>query len=297
MNSKKIYSIIAVVFAITYVYNLFWFVKTLLDFNEYAFQFSFFARYISTFIGIAGVIIFFTSQFKRSNLLRLIMCFEIMSFPFLAFWYFQFLVIGIGPSHLKPSLNWTFVVGCVINFSLIVCSIIGLRMLSLNKTAKLSYSDPGAIYTATFSPAPAGLRFVNRLVDVVMILYILFINAETVLDIYSNGENIGPEIYLVLEIPFLIFYYLALEGLFNTSAGKAVTGTTIVNENGERPRFMQIVGRTFCRLIPFEAFSFFGAVPRGWHDTLSNTYVVESINKEDAVIEDIILDVEINNQS
>jgi uncharacterized RDD family membrane protein YckC len=167
-------------------------------------------------------------------------------------------------------------------------------MLSLNKTAKLSYSDTGTLRAATFFPASAGLRFANRLVDAVVMMYILFTNLGLVSDVFSREEKFEPEFFILLEIPFLILYYLILEALFNTSAGKAATGTTIVNENGERPRFAQILGRTFCRLIPFEAFSFLGAVPRGWHDTMTNTYVVESINKEDAAMEDIILDAELN---
>jgi uncharacterized RDD family membrane protein YckC len=295
MNSKKVYSVIAAVFAVTYGYNLFWFFKALLDFSSYGFfPPYFFIRYLSTFAGIAGIIIFIASHFKRSNLLRVIMCFEIMSFPFLAIWYVQFLTTGFGPYNVKPQLNWTFVVGCVVNLSLIICSSIGLRMLSLNKTAKLSYTDAGIIGTAVFFPASAGLRFVNRLVDAVMILYVLFTNAGIIMDVVGNQRHVDPWLLLLLEIPFLLFYYLVLEAVFNTSAGKAATGTTIVNETGERPRFTQILGRTFCRLIPFEAFSFFGEVPRGWHDTMTNTYVVESINREDTAMEDIILDAELN---
>ena len=86
MNTKKIYSIIAAVFAVTYAYNLFWFFKSLIEFSNYGFQFSFFIRYIPTFAGITGLIIFAASQFKRSNLLRMMMCLEVMSFPFLLFW-------------------------------------------------------------------------------------------------------------------------------------------------------------------------------------------------------------------
>src|SRR4029079_11155655 len=138
------------------------------------------------------------------------------------FWYFNFLVIGFGPAHVKPHLNWTFNTGCVINISLLVCSIAGLRMLSLNKTAKLSYIDD-TLDTATFYPASAGLRFVNRLVDGVLILYILFTNAGIILSVYENGSDITPQVYFLLEIPFLIIYYLILEGIFNTSAGKCAT--------------------------------------------------------------------------
>ena len=77
---------------------------------------------------------------------------------------------------------------------------------------------------------------------------------------------------VVLGTIFLVTYYLFFEGLWGRSPGKLVFGTVVVNEEGMRPRFRQIVGRTLCRLIPFEAFSFFGS--RGWHDRIPKTRVV-----------------------
>ena len=78
----------------------------------------------------------------------------------------------------------------------------------------------------------------------------------------------------LLGVPILIGYYLFFEGLFGRTVGKFVTGTRVVNELGLRPSFKQILGRTFARLIPFEAFSFLGSDSRGWHDSLSKTFVV-----------------------
>jgi hypothetical protein len=48
----------------------------------------------------------------------------------------------------------------------------------------------------------------------------------------------------------------------------------VINETGEPVSVLRALGRTFCRLIPFEHFSFFGS--RGWHDSLSRTDVVEA---------------------
>ncbi len=295
MDQKKIHQLIAVVFAVTYGYNLFWFFKTFTEFGIYglSFFFRYTVRYIPIFLGITGLIIFISSQFKRSNLLRIIMCMEITSFPFLALWYIQFFTKTYGPHNESPTVNWTFYIGCIINLSLLVTSIIGLRSLSFNKTASLTYIDYGTERVGQFSPASAGQRFVNRLVDGVMIMYILLINLESI-TIFSNYEsNLEFVFVIILEIPFLIFYYLVLEGIFNTTAGKCATSTTIVNEFGTRPSFAQILGRTFCRLIPFEALSFLSAGARGWHDSLTNTYVTASINKEDAAMNEITLDAEL----
>ncbi|QDS95071.1 hypothetical protein FF011L_38550 [Roseimaritima multifibrata] len=49
-----------------------------------------------------------------------------------------------------------------------------------------------------------------------------------------------------------------------------------VNEEGGKASFGQVAGRTICRLIPFEIFSFFGTPCRGWHDKIPKTFVVKA---------------------
>jgi uncharacterized RDD family membrane protein YckC len=70
-------------------------------------------------------------------------------------------------------------------------------------------------------------------------------------------------------------YYLVCESLFGATVGKLITRTRVVDEAGGRPRFMQILGRTLTRFVPFEPFSFFfGSGVLGWHDRWSGTRVV-----------------------
>ena len=69
------------------------------------------------------------------------------------------------------------------------------------------------------------------------------------------------------------FYYMFFEGIWGRSPGKWIFGTAVVNEDGLKPSFGAIALRTICRFIPFEPFSFFGE--RGWHDKISNTYVIK----------------------
>ncbi|MCA9066572.1 MAG: RDD family protein, partial [Planctomycetaceae bacterium] len=72
-------------------------------------------------------------------------------------------------------------------------------------------------------------------------------------------------------------YYVFMEAVFQRSLGKLVTGTMVVAADGSRPSFGKILGRSFARIIPFEAFSFLGSkTPTGWHDTLSGTRVVKT---------------------
>ncbi len=67
-------------------------------------------------------------------------------------------------------------------------------------------------------------------------------------------------------------YYIIFEFGLQSSPGKLILGRIVVNEYGEKPTFMQIVGRSYARVVPFEVFSCLSQV--GWHDTWSNTYVI-----------------------
>jgi uncharacterized RDD family membrane protein YckC len=81
----------------------------------------------------------------------------------------------------------------------------------------------------------------------------------------------------LIGISAMLLYYIAMEGLFGFTIGKLVTGTRVVDEQGGRPSFGRIVGRTFARLIPFEPFSILFCEDdkvRGWHDSLAGTWVV-----------------------
>ena len=131
--------------------------------------------------------------------------------------------------------------------------------------------------TAAIVPASRGTRFANFLVDRVAIFGMSFAFGFAIAlaghASMLQGMGIGGQ-YL-LGVCIELVYYIPLEMMFGRTLGKLVTGTEVVNEKGERPTAAQVVGRTFARMIPFEPFSFFGDPARGWHDTLSGTYVVK----------------------
>ncbi|MFQ6309844.1 RDD family protein [Lysobacter capsici] len=88
-----------------------------------------------------------------------------------------------------------------------------------------------------------------------------------------------PDIVLNIVIGYavVVLYYVPLEGMFGVTLGKLVTGTRVVDEQGRPPSWGQVLGRTFARFIPFEAFSvLFAREDRvsGWHDRLPKTLVV-----------------------
>lgn len=79
-------------------------------------------------------------------------------------------------------------------------------------------------------------------------------------------------LYTIIFVLILIYYPIS-EILFGSSPGKFLTESRVVNSKAESPSSSTIFLRTLCRNIPFDALSFFSK--RGWHDSLSETYVVK----------------------
>lgn len=125
-------------------------------------------------------------------------------------------------------------------------------------------------------PASKWLRLLNLIIDyvafwvlgVVAGLVILYVFGSEKADWLEGGSG------FVIGIIIPLGYYIIVEGATGRTLGKLVTGTRVVNAEGGAPSFTQILGRTFARFIPFEAFSFLGEGGRGWHDSIPDTYVI-----------------------
>ncbi len=123
-------------------------------------------------------------------------------------------------------------------------------------------------------PASNGRRFGTLLVDYVMFTLLSFcIWLITALLFGEKGTKTLQSVPdLALGILVLSAYYVFFEGIWARTPGKLIFGTVVVTEVGTKPSIKQVVGRTLCRFIPFEALSCFGG--RGWHDSIPKTYVV-----------------------
>lgn len=296
MEHKKVYDAISIILGVLFLYALFNLVQGLV--KTYSYTFAYFFYIILVLLGITGLLLFVTSGYKKSGLLRVFMCYEIFSFPFTAFYYYTILNRDTSLPYMNYSFGWQFYAGIIVNLLYVAVSAVGLWYISKKRVPKIIYFGTGENRTGQFAPANGGLRFANRLIDAVIIITVLL---RSLTSYYSAGGNNffrsadideSPLLLYLIEIPAIIIYYLLLEGIFNTTAGKSATNTTIVNDSGERPGFAKILGRTFCRLIPFDALSFLGAGARGWHDSIPNTYVVESIDAGDIHEHEITLDAE-----
>lgn len=129
-------------------------------------------------------------------------------------------------------------------------------------------------------------RFLNLVIDIIAffiiinLTFIIFpeLGPESSGVIKLDGDQIQWWRYLVLpasiQILITMILYVVFEYLFGQTPGKMATNTKVVDSYGKKPGFGTIALRTLLRLIPFEAFSFFGPINKGLHDTLSKTRVV-----------------------
>lgn len=129
--------------------------------------------------------------------------------------------------------------------------------------------------------ASSGQRLANYILDVI-IQYIIYFVLIMIISIIAGSLGATSVPYwvsgfsgTVLFLVFMISYYTLTESYFSRSFAKYITKTMVVMEDGSKPDWQTIFRRSLCRLIPFEIFSFLGSYGRGWHDTISDTYVVK----------------------
>ena len=132
--------------------------------------------------------------------------------------------------------------------------------------------------------ASKGQRFLNCIIDL-FIVYVLTIGigaGVNILGQLTGNFKLSEWIVsltlienLIFSLVVLFFYYAIMEMYLSRTIGKYFTKTLVVKHNGTKPEVKSIIVRTLVRVIAFEAFSFLNDNARGWHDTLSVTYVVK----------------------
>ncbi|NNF02039.1 MAG: RDD family protein [Bacteroidia bacterium] len=120
-------------------------------------------------------------------------------------------------------------------------------------------------------------RFINLCVDNIFVSFMLIVILVALILAGSVQENFLDSfminIYLILG---QVIFYTLMEFLLNgRTFGKYITGTKMLSTNGNKATFSQVFGRSWARIIPFEAFSFFGKPGKGWHDSMSGTMVID----------------------
>ncbi|CAM2069737.1 RDD family protein [Sulfidibacter corallicola] len=134
--------------------------------------------------------------------------------------------------------------------------------------------------------ASMGRRFGNLILDGIFLQFVQFVtffiwgailsllNEHGAQDL-SIQAGLGFFSLFLMIAPYFLYYIGFEYGLGRTPA-KFITGTRVVDELGNPPSLGKVVGRTFCRWIPFEGLSIlFSDTIRCWHDSLPKTKVVK----------------------
>jgi len=128
-------------------------------------------------------------------------------------------------------------------------------------------------------------RFVHHFIDLIPQYAVMYglsygffylgeFTGDYTLNDYWNGMSEFEDI--VVSYLLMVVYYFLIEKYTQRSLGKYATNTIVVSYDGEDPTDKQILIRSFCRLIPFDALSFLGTNGKGWHDSIPQTYVVQA---------------------
>jgi len=142
------------------------------------------------------------------------------------------------------------------------------------------YAPPKADVVGTASEEPVrlasrGQRFANLIIDTIAIYIVAFVIGIGLT--FTNATFLNDDSLLsayAFGVVLALIYYVPCEAAFGRTVGKLITGTRVIMADGDPPNALNVVGRTFARFIPFEAFSFFAGDSVGWHDSLSRTRVI-----------------------
>jgi len=134
-----------------------------------------------------------------------------------------------------------------------------------------------------YQVASKGKRFANYFIDSIGYL-ILSAGFGVLLALFNSDSILLQEDDLgivsritdwLLGLIIVTTYYTLMEYLLKgKSLGKYITNTRAITIDNKRMDLGTTIKRSLCRVIPFEAFSFLGDKPTGWHDTISDTKVI-----------------------
>lgn len=148
----------------------------------------------------------------------------------------------------------------------------------------MDLSKPKTIPITKEMLASQGQRFGNYLIDMfahniigVIPLMIAFIMSEFFghYDLSFWLDDINPVVDFLIGYLVVVLYYFTFESLTGRSLGKLATNTKVLMEDGSEPTTHAVFIRSVSRLIPFEQFSFLADKPKGWHDSIAKTVVVD----------------------
>ncbi len=239
--------------------------------------FSNILQFIFLIIGVVGLIRYFTSQNIYNRLLKVYLL-------HLTFIFFIHIPTTLHYQYFSEYAQRTWI---SIGFNIFYLSFAIITILFYTQQK------------VNVIPAPVksqSTRFVHYILDAFYVNVTLFTAYGYYLYNFDfAGEGMFITAYAMLIVgPF--FYYLISESCFRQTIGKIVTGSYVRSKTGGAPGFGRILGRSLCRYIPFEAFSYLPSPMAKWHDQISGTDVFKK-SDVDMANQDPILDHLINEDS
>jgi uncharacterized RDD family membrane protein YckC len=131
---------------------------------------------------------------------------------------------------------------------------------------RIDAPEPRAATVVVLQDAPLGARFANVALDT---------GFRMAFSIGTGRLGVKGWIAIVVALGMGFAYNLFFEWTLGRTPAKFITRTRVVSDDGHRATFLQCFARSVFRYVPFEAFSFFGDTPTGWHDRWSQTRVIK----------------------
>lgn len=150
-----------------------------------------------------------------------------------------------------------------------------LKIINGRKVLDIQQTERSTKITDT----PKWQRFFHFLIDTLVMGLILSSLFFRIFEIHLKHNEFFQShmnnrfTILLLVIIFRFLYYPFYEIIFGKSPAKFLTESRLVSSKAEKPSASSVLIRTICRNIPFNPFSFLWYT--GWHDSLSQTYVVK----------------------
>ncbi|MFC6268991.1 RDD family protein [Frigoriflavimonas asaccharolytica] len=243
-----------------------------------------------------GSMFFYYSEGKETRLLKffysVLLCSSI-------FWIIrtilQKIFFPLALDTLEGSISvyyFNVILSFILNCGYIFIGYWFLKLLSQNSILnKVVHENSNTI---NFTITKKIQRLFHLIMDTIILLFLFFIIADF-FQLYSNINENNPFSEVERSIPsaigfgifITIIYYIFFETIFGATPGKFLTSSRVLNSKAELPNMKVIIIRTFCRQIPFDSFSFLAK--RGWHDSISETYVVKENNENSYTMYIILL--------
>ncbi len=119
-----------------------------------------------------------------------------------------------------------------------------------------------------------GTRVTNFIIDTFIVFWISFgVNTWWAFHVTFWHYTFIPFYDFFFALIFI--YYTLFEGLFKRTPGKWISVSKVVNKQGSKPAFWQILIRSVVRLTIIDCF-FIPFLDKPLHDYLSSTEVVEA---------------------